>query len=136
LVKKVRIVLHFPKDLVDQPIVYRLVKDFDLVFNILKAEVNPKEEGLLVLELEGEEQNYKKGIEYLKKEGVKVQPLSRDISMDRKKCVDCTVCVPLCPTQALVKDSATLEVDFIKDKCIACGICIKACPYAAMKITF
>ena len=78
-----RIVLHFPHRLVDQPIVYRLVKDFDLSFNILKAFVTPKEEGLMVLELTGEEENYKKGIAYLKKCGVKIQPLSKDVVRDR-----------------------------------------------------
>ncbi|MBC8436540.1 MAG: (Fe-S)-binding protein, partial [Candidatus Omnitrophica bacterium] len=34
-----KIVLHFPRRMVDQPIVYKLVKDFDLKFNILKAHV-------------------------------------------------------------------------------------------------
>lgn len=132
----IRIVLHFPKNLVDKPIVYRLVKDFNLGFNILKAEVNPKEEGLLVLELKGKKENYKKAIEYLKGEGLAVQPLSRDISMDRDKCVDCTVCIPLCPTKALELDSKTAKVSFVKDKCIACGICVRACPYGAMNIKF
>ncbi|UCC96223.1 MAG: NIL domain-containing protein, partial [Candidatus Omnitrophota bacterium] len=45
-----KIVLHFPSNLVDKPIIYKLSKDFDLEFNILKAFVNPKEEGLMVLE--------------------------------------------------------------------------------------
>jgi Fe-S-cluster-containing dehydrogenase component len=134
--EKIKVVLHFPKELVDKPFVYRLVKDFDLRFNILKAEVNPKEEGLLVLELKGKEENYRKGIDFLKKEGVRVQPLSQDVAMDKDKCVDCTVCVSLCPTEALVKDAKTSKVDFIKEKCIACGICVRACPYGAMKIKF
>lgn len=133
---KIRIVLRFPKDLVDRPIVYRLVKDFNLEFNILKAEVNPREEGLLVLELKGDDEEYKRGIEYLKKEGVSVQPLSQDVSMDREKCVDCTVCVALCPTEALIRNVENKEVEFIKEKCIACGICLRACPYGAMKINF
>ncbi|UCD15027.1 MAG: 4Fe-4S dicluster domain-containing protein [Candidatus Omnitrophota bacterium] len=134
--ERIKIVLHFPKQLVDKPIVYRLVKDFNLEFNILKAEVNPNEEGLLILELKGQDQDYKKGIEYLKNEGVRVQPLSQDVSMDRQRCVDCTVCVSLCPTEALEKDPQSGEVKFIKEKCIACGICVKACPYGAMKIEF
>ncbi len=133
---KKRVVLHFPKHLVDKPIVYRLVKDFDLEFNILKAEVNPKEEGLLVLEIGGDDEKFNQGIEYLKKEGVKVQPLSQDVAMDKEKCVDCGVCVPLCPTQALVMNKETYQVEFLKERCIACGICISACPYKAMSITF
>ncbi len=134
--EKKRIVLHFPKNLVDKPIVFRLVKDFNLEFNIMKAEVSPKEEGLLILELRGEDSSFQKGVDYLEKEGVSVQPLSHDVSMDKERCVSCGVCVPLCPTAALVKNPDTYEVDFIKERCIACGICIKACPYGAMKIEF
>jgi len=136
MIEKKRIVLHFTKELVDKPIVFRLVKDFNLSFNILKAEVNPSEQGLLVLELEGNNEYFNQGIEYLKKEGVVVQPLSKDISMDKARCVSCTVCIPLCPTGALVKNTETFEVDFIQERCIACGICLRACPYGAMKIEF
>ena len=50
-----RVVLHFPPSLVDQPIVVRLVKDYELEFNLLKASVMPDEEGFLVLDLTGEE---------------------------------------------------------------------------------
>lgn len=133
---RVRVVLHFPKDMVAKPIVYRLVKDYDLEFNILKAEVNPEEEGVMVLELAGSDEGYKKGIEYLKKEGLTVELLSRDISLDKTKCVDCSICIPLCPTEALVKDNQTQEVEFVKEKCIACGMCLRACPYGAIKINF
>jgi ABC-type methionine transport system ATPase subunit len=46
-----RIVLHFPKRMVDEPILYRLIKDYDLEFNILKASITLEEEGLMVVEL-------------------------------------------------------------------------------------
>ena len=41
-----RVVLHFPKRLVDRPIVCRLVKDYNLEINILQALFTPEEEGL------------------------------------------------------------------------------------------
>lgn len=131
-----KIVLHFPKNLVDKPIIYKLVKDFHIEFNILKAEVNPNEEGLLVLGLKGEEKDFKQALDYLNNVGVKVQPLSQDIFMDENKCVDCGVCVPLCPTKALIMNKEDFKVEFLKDKCIACGICINICPYQAMKLEF
>lgn len=131
-----RIVLHFPHRLVDQPIIYRLVKDYDLVFNILKAYVTPEEEGLLVLELNGESQNYKNGIKYLEKVGVKIQLLSQDITRNESRCTHCGVCVPLCLTDALVLEPITMKVNFYNDKCIACEICVKACPTRAMEIKF
>ena len=74
-----RIVLHFPPRITNQSIVYRLVKDFDLSFNIIKASVTPGEEGLMVMELSGDQRNYDKGIQYLSEVGVKIQSLSQDV---------------------------------------------------------
>jgi L-aspartate semialdehyde sulfurtransferase ferredoxin len=131
-----RIVLHFPQRLVDKPIVYRLIKDFNLEFNILKANVTPQEEGLMVLELRGEDKEYEKGLEYLRSSGVKIQPLSEDIVRNSAKCTDCGVCVTVCPAQALVVDQATRKVIFDEEKCIACELCIKICPTHAMEVHF
>jgi len=131
-----KIVLHFPQKLVDQPIVCKLIKDYNLEFNILKAYVTPKEEGLLVLELSGENNDYKKGIGYLKDAGVKVQPLSQDVVRNKEKCTDCGVCVTICPTDALTVEPSTRKVIFDEEKCIACELCINICPYNAMEIHF
>ncbi len=131
-----RIVLHFPHRLVDQPIVCKLVKDYDLEFNILKAYVTPQEEGLMVLELTGKEENFNQGIEYLQSCGVRIQPLSQDVIRNETKCTDCGVCVPICPTGALVIDSLTRKVHFYDNKCIACELCVKICPPRAMEVHF
>jgi len=131
-----KIVIKFPHRLVEQPIVYRMVKDHELEFNILKAYVTPKEEGLLVLELTGEDKNFDSAISYLKKLGVSVQPLSKDIKRDEDKCTHCGACVPICPTEALVVDPKTRKVEFYNEKCIACELCIKACPPRAMELHF
>jgi len=129
-----RIVLNFPSNLVDKPIIYKLTKDFNLEFNILKAYVNPKEEGLMVLELKGEKLEYDKALNYLKKEKVKIQTLSKDVTRDDEKCVHCGLCVGVCPTGALATEPESMEVIFNNEKCIACGMCVKVCPYAAMEI--
>jgi len=131
-----RIVLYFPHRLVDQPIVYKLVKDYDLKFNILKAYVTPQEEGLMVLELMGEEKNFDQGVEYLQSSGVKIKPLSQDVIRNDSKCTDCGVCVPICPTGALAIDSITRKVNFYDNKCIACELCVKICPPRAMEVHF
>jgi L-aspartate semialdehyde sulfurtransferase ferredoxin len=131
-----RIVLHFPQRLVDKPIVYRLIKDFNLEFNILKANVTPQEEGLMVLELRGQDVEYEKGLEYLRSSGVKIQPLSEDIVRNSAKCTDCGVCVTVCPAKALVVDPQTRKVIFDQEKCIACELCIKICPTHAMEVHF
>lgn len=131
-----KIVLHFPHRLVDQPIVYKLVKDFDLQFNILKAFVTPQEEGLMVLELSGKKENFAKGIEYLHVSGVKTQPLSQDVTRNDEKCTNCGVCVPICPTGALLVDPKTRKVHFDAKRCIACELCVRICPPRAMEVRF
>ncbi len=130
-----RIVLHFPNQLAGQPIVSSLVRDYDLEFNILKAYIDSEEGGLLALELSGEDENYKNGIQYLEDVGVKVQPLSKDITRDEDKCAHCSVCVPLCPTGSFEVDTVTDEVHFHDDKCVACGLCVKICPPGAMEMS-
>lgn len=131
-----KIVLHFPEDLVDQSIVYKLVKEHNLEFNILKAAVTPREEGLLIMELRGDNKDYDGGIKYLKEAGVKVQPLSQDIVRNDKRCTHCGVCVPFCPSDALLMEPSTRRIDFKGDKCIACELCINVCPVRAMEVRF
>ena len=131
-----RIVLHFPKRVVERPIVCRLVKDYDLEFNILKASVTPEEEGLLVLELSGEQKDYDKGIRYLIETGVSIQSLSQDVIRNEKRCTHCGACITICPSGAFELDSTTRLVAFHNEKCIACGLCIKACPPRAMEVHF
>ncbi|MDD5451151.1 MAG: NIL domain-containing protein [Desulfovibrionales bacterium] len=43
------LVLRFPQDVVDRPIVCNLVREFDLSFNILKATILPGQDGLLIM---------------------------------------------------------------------------------------
>jgi len=131
-----RIVLHFPRRLVDRPIVYRLIKDYNLEFNILKASVTPEEEGLLILELSGEQQDYDKGIRYLTTNGVKIQSLSQDVIRNEERCTHCGACITICPTDAFELDPVTRLVSFFNERCVACGMCIKACPPRAMEVHF
>jgi ferredoxin len=131
-----RIVLHFPKRLVDRPIVYRLVKDYDLEFNILKALFTQEAEGLMVMEIRGEQKDYDKGVRYLTESGVRIQSLSQDVIRNEQRCTHCGACITICPTDAFELDPLTRQVNFDNEKCVACGQCIKACPPRAMELHF
>jgi ferredoxin len=132
-----KIVLTFPKEKIDKPIVYRLIRDFNLTFNIMKASITPDQEGHMVLEVSGEEAEIEKGIKYLKEQGVSIQPLSKDIKVNWDKCTQCGACVSICPTGALyIKDRKTMEVAFDPEKCIACELCIRPCPPRAIEVHF
>ena len=134
--QKKRIVLNYPPRLVDQPVISKLVKDFDLEVNISRARITPREEGRLVLELTGKRSGLEAGFKYLSEIGVKVEPLAQDVKWHEDRCIHCTACVSTCPTNALDVDRKSMEVSFKRDKCIACELCIPACPYQAMEIMF
>ncbi|KPJ69078.1 (Fe-S)-binding protein [candidate division WOR-1 bacterium DG_54_3] len=132
-----KIVLTFPKEKIDKPIVYKLIKEYNLVFNIMKASITPDQEGHMVLELSGESSEIERGIKYLKDQGVRIQPLSKEIKVNWDKCTQCGACVSICPTEALyIKDRKTMEVAFDPEKCIACELCIRPCPPRAIEVHF
>ena len=75
---RIRLRLTFPTELIQEPIVYRLVKDFDLVINIRRADVKA-DYGWIALELEGDEGALERGVRWLKGRGVQVDPIERDV---------------------------------------------------------
>jgi L-aspartate semialdehyde sulfurtransferase ferredoxin len=132
-----RIVLKFPKEKIDQPIVSMLIKEFNLQFNILKASIKPDDEGVMALEISGDDADIKKGLDHLKKLGVDVQLLSKDIVVNWDKCIQCGACVAQCPVGALyIKDRKTMKVEFDPEKCIACELCVLPCPPRAIEVKF
>ena len=131
-----RIVLHFPRKIVNQPVICKLIKKYDLECSILRAHITPSEEGLMVLELKGKNDKYKLGIDFLTEIGLKIQPLSQDIIQNKERCIDCGVCIPICPTGALVADPETRKVSFHDSKCVVCEFCVQVCPFKAMEVRF
>ncbi len=129
-----KVVLHFPKRLVDRPIVSRLVRDYNLDFNILKASITQQEEGLMVMEITGTPDDYEQGIKYLADTGVRIQSLGRDVIRNEERCTHCGACITLCPSGAFELDPKTRRVSFVNERCLVCEICIKACPPRAMEL--
>jgi ferredoxin len=121
---------------VNEPIVVNLVRKFDLTFNILKATIYPRREGLVVMELSGHKKNFQKGVRYLKSLGMKVESIAQDIKRNEEKCYQCGACTAVCPTGALYITRPDMEVIFDTDKCSACEMCVLACPARAMEVKF
>jgi ABC-type methionine transport system ATPase subunit len=75
---RLRLRLTFPADLIQEPILYRLVKDFDIVINIRRADVKA-DYGWVALEMEAPEDTLDRGVAWLKQRGVQVDPIERDV---------------------------------------------------------
>jgi len=133
---KKRIILRFKRNTIDKPIVYKLVKDYDLIFNILRANILPRAESMMVMEIEGTDENFNKGIEYLRGLNIDIEPIEQDINRDEEKCVHCGVCTSVCAPDALHIERKTMRVDFNYEKCVACELCVRVCPVKAMNVFF
>jgi formate hydrogenlyase subunit 6/NADH:ubiquinone oxidoreductase subunit I len=133
---KKRFILRFKRNTIDKPIVYRLAKDFDLVYNILRANVSPRAESMMAMEIEGSDENFARGVEYLRSWDIATEPIGQDINRNEERCVHCGMCAAVCATQALDIDRETMRVEFDYDRCVACELCVKVCPVKAMNVYF
>ncbi len=130
------LVLRFPPEITDKPLVCSLSREYDLCFNILKAEILPGQEGLMVLEISGLKKKVQEGLKFLKDQGVKVKAVSQEINRDEELCIHCGACTGICPTKALYIDHDTSEVVFEPELCRGCELCVAICPVRAMGIRF
>src|SRR4030042_1318280 len=133
---KKKVILTFPPALIEEPITYNLIKNYNCMINILKATIRPKAEGRLVIELNGSREAVTGGLDYLKKIGIQVEPLAQEGKHIKERCSQCTACIPHCPTHALSVDREEMRVSFNRQRCIICEACLPVCAYKAMEIRF
>ncbi|TMG32416.1 MAG: FeS-binding protein [Chloroflexi bacterium] len=66
--------LTFPGDTLNDPIIYRLGQDFKVVTNIRRADV-AEDSGWVELDLDGEQPEVDRALEYCRSRGIGVQRL-------------------------------------------------------------
>jgi len=75
---KLRIYLTFDEATVREPIIWKLVKEFDVITNIRTAEVKDHM-GLVGLELEGASDVIEASVKWLESQGVHVEPIEKNV---------------------------------------------------------
>jgi L-aspartate semialdehyde sulfurtransferase ferredoxin len=73
-----RLFVSFPEELVDRPMIYEIVKNYDVVPNIRRANVEGHS-GWVILELMGEPEARNNAIAYLEEIGCTVNRMEGDI---------------------------------------------------------
>jgi len=126
------VLLIFNPQIMYKPVIYKLAADFKIIFNVLEAIILPRQEGRLILQLQGTADHINESIQYMKNEQVKVEILADKISRDLDRCVQCGACTSVCRTDSLCIDRDTMEVLFFPERCVACGLCKIACPVKAI----
>lgn len=70
--------ITFPEEKIREPIIYQIGRDYNVITNIRRADVTEKT-GWIDIELTGESAEIERAVEGLKKKGVKVDPIERNI---------------------------------------------------------
>lgn len=69
---KRRVKLTYPMSLQDQPVLYRLIKDYGLATNIRRASVGT-DEAWLIVDIEGEQEKMDLALDWASRQGIQVE---------------------------------------------------------------
>lgn len=50
--------------------------------------------------------------------------------IDKKKCIECGICLTLCPVCSIIREGKKYEITY--DYCKGCGLCAHECPKKAI----
>ncbi|HEY0196477.1 MAG TPA: 4Fe-4S binding protein [Methanobacterium sp.] len=122
--------LTFSPSKVNKSIISNLLKNYDINFNILRADITPKG-GKMLIEISGTQEE--QAVEFMEKKGIHLNPINKVVKKDEEKCIDCGACMSLCPVKAISPaEDWTIEVD--DGQCIGCSVCTNSCPTRAIRV--
>jgi ABC-type methionine transport system ATPase subunit len=75
---KLRVKFTFVESLIKEPIIWKLGRQFEVVTNIRRADVQA-DRGWVILELEGERDEIDRGLDWVQAQGVRIDPVYEDI---------------------------------------------------------
>lgn len=131
-----RFTLEFPPSLTNKTFTYTLIKEYDWNINIVRASISEGKEGKLLIEVNSSQDNLLLGLKFLDEQGIEVNPLDKQVIIDKDKCVSCGACTAVCLPEALAMDRENWKVCFEPEKCVVCGLCAEACPLQIITIGF
>jgi len=134
---KAKYVLTYGAEAVSEPLLWKLVKDYDVKVNILRASISPGQEGNLLVEFDVEDADrMAKAVAWVESTGVACVSVSKRLSWDEERCVDCGSCSGVCFSGAITMDRSAWKLAVDRDACVACGSCVKACPFGCYALDF
>jgi ABC-type methionine transport system ATPase subunit len=75
---KRRVRLTFPQNLIKEPVIFTMAKQFNVVPNIRRARVT-ETVGEMVLEIEGSGEDIDKGVQWLREKGIGIELAEGDV---------------------------------------------------------
>lgn len=126
--------LTFPPEATGEPITYNLIRRYDIMVNIVKADVSPGKIGHLVMEMTAPAKVLKEGMAYMEQQNVECVPIDRTITYREDLCIHCGACSAVCFAGALTMNKKSAELSFEPEKCVVCELCLTACPLKLFSI--
>ena len=71
--------LSFPTDLITEPVVYNLTREFRVVAIVQRASV-VENQGIVVLDMEGSDDDIERSVAWMTEKGIEVEPLEVKVS--------------------------------------------------------
>ena len=75
---KRQVTLTFPQNLIKEPVIFTVAKQFNLIPNIRRAKIT-ETIGEVTLEIEGSDKDLEAGLKAFTAKGVKVEPVTGDV---------------------------------------------------------
>jgi ferredoxin len=113
-----------------KPIIAQAVRDTGVLINVERAVIDSSEGEALI---DVPDDQCRLVSDTMTSLGAHVRILEHGISYDESECVDCGLCISICPREVFSLDTEwKLRLD--EKKCILCGKCIDACPHRALSL--
>lgn len=132
--KTIKISMYFPTNKITEPIMYRLVKDYNLMVNILNADIGLNKVGKLVADISGNDWEIESGLKFIQDQGIEYKLFTKSIIWNDEECVHCGACTAVCPSGALSMDKIDWSLKYDRKKCLVCELCVKACPIKVIDV--
>ncbi len=123
---------RYTPETLTKPIFSEAIIETNVKVNILLARLDDIE-GLIVLDVLGDSQDEKRLTSALKKKGLVINKIEGKLKKDIGSCIDCGLCVGVCPTDAITM--IDYKMDLNNEKCILCSACINTCPVRALSLS-
>ncbi|MDP2791779.1 MAG: NIL domain-containing protein [Rectinemataceae bacterium] len=133
---KEKFVLEFTEQVVEDPIIYSIIKNYDVKVNILRAEISPGREGSMLVEIESDPERLAMAEAFLKERSVRLIPIAQSLKFKEDACIDCGACTAVCFSGCLTIGEPDWKLHVDRNNCIACGLCVSACPLGLFTLKF
>ncbi len=125
-----KLLVNFSRGRGRKPIIAQVVRDTGVLINVERAVIDSSEGEALI---DVPDEQCRLVSESMTSLGAHVRILEHGINLNESECVDCGLCISICPREVFSFDKGW-KLRLAEEKCILCGKCVDACPSRALTL--